>query len=78
MEKRWRCTVCGYAQRGETAPAVCPVCGVGSEKFEQMAAEGAAELAPAAEKGLLQEMIDSFIAATSVFGRIKKNRGHFA
>jgi len=33
MLKRWRCSVCGYLHTGDTPPEVCPVCGVGSEKF---------------------------------------------
>jgi len=33
--KKWRCTVCGYIHEGETPPEVCPVCGVGSEEFEE-------------------------------------------
>ena len=36
MEMRQRCAVCGYVHRGETAPEICPVCGVGSEKFTLM------------------------------------------
>ncbi|MCM1308960.1 MAG: NADH peroxidase, partial [Butyrivibrio sp.] len=27
------CSVCGYVYEGETAPAECPVCHVGSDKF---------------------------------------------
>jgi len=61
MQKRWRCTVCGYVHRGETAPDVCPVCGVGPEKFELLPDEAEGEPASAAPKGLLQEMIDSFM-----------------
>ncbi len=30
---KWRCNVCGYIHEGETAPAECPVCGVGPEEF---------------------------------------------
>lgn len=33
MQRRWRCTVCGYIHTGDAPPEVCPVCGVGSEKF---------------------------------------------
>ena len=33
--KKWVCTVCGYVHEGETAPEVCPLCGVGAEMFEQ-------------------------------------------
>ena len=37
--KKWRCKVCGYIHEGETPPEVCPVCGVGPEEFELLAAE---------------------------------------
>ena len=37
--KKFVCTVCGYIYEGETAPEVCPVCKVGSEKFEEMKGE---------------------------------------
>ncbi len=61
MQKRWRCKVCGYVHQGETAPDVCPVCGVGSDMFELMKEEGNDEPSPAGIKGLLQEMTDSFM-----------------
>ncbi len=31
--KKFICTVCGYVHEGETAPAECPLCKVGPEKF---------------------------------------------
>jgi Conserved protein/domain typically associated with flavoprotein oxygenases, DIM6/NTAB family len=34
MEKRWRCTVCGYIHTGENPPEECPVCGVDASFFE--------------------------------------------
>ena len=35
---KWRCTVCGYEYEGEELPAdyVCPICGVGPDKFEKV------------------------------------------
>ena len=33
--KKWVCQVCGYIYEGENAPAECPVCHVGAEKFEE-------------------------------------------
>jgi len=33
MQMKWRCTVCGYIHEGEEPPDICPVCGVGSDKF---------------------------------------------
>lgn len=32
---KWVCSVCGYVHEGDEAPAVCPVCGVPSEKFKK-------------------------------------------
>lgn len=31
---KWVCKVCGYVHEGEEAPAECPICHVGPEKFE--------------------------------------------
>lgn len=33
MEKRWKCSVCGYIHAGPEPPETCPVCGVDSSKF---------------------------------------------
>ena len=37
MEKRWRCTVCGYIHTGENPPEVCPICGADASFFELVA-----------------------------------------
>ena len=42
MVKKFRCLVCGYIHEGETAPAECPVCHVGPEKFEEIVDNGEA------------------------------------
>ena len=34
--KKWKCTVCGEVFEAETCPEICPVCGVGSEMFEEV------------------------------------------
>ncbi len=60
MEKRWRCMVCGYVHKGESPPEVCPVCGVGSEKFELMEEEGESKAKQSPSQSLIQEMIASF------------------
>ncbi|KGK81092.1 flavin reductase [Desulfosporosinus sp. HMP52] len=39
MEKKWRCTVCGYVHTGENPPEICPVCGVDSTFFELVTEE---------------------------------------
>ena len=33
MEKKWKCTVCGYIHDGEEPPEQCPVCGAPSYQF---------------------------------------------
>lgn len=59
MEQRWRCKVCGYVHRGDAPPDICPVCGVGVDKFTVM--DDGAEPSSLPEKvGLLQEMAESF------------------
>ena len=33
MNKKWKCTVCGYIHKGEEPPEKCPVCGVMKYQF---------------------------------------------
>ncbi len=37
--KKFVCTVCGYIHEGDAPPEVCPICKVGSDKFEEMKGE---------------------------------------
>ena len=37
--KKFVCSVCGYIHEGDSAPEKCPVCNVGSEKFQEQAGE---------------------------------------
>ena len=37
--KTWVCSVCGYVFEGEAAPAQCPVCKAGSDKFVAQSGE---------------------------------------
>ena len=37
--KKFVCTVCGYIYEGDTAPEVCPVCKVKSDKFKEVNGE---------------------------------------
>ena len=37
--KKFVCSVCGYVYEGEAAPAKCPQCGVGPEKFVEQKGE---------------------------------------
>ena len=34
--KKFICVVCGYIHTGDTPPEICPVCKVGSEKFQEL------------------------------------------
>lgn len=45
--KRWQCSVCKFIHTGETPPAKCPVCGVGSEKFVLLEETGGPDLSTA-------------------------------
>lgn len=33
MDKKWKCTVCGYIHEGDNPPEVCPVCGAHKYQF---------------------------------------------
>ena len=33
------CTVCGYIYEGEQAPAECPICHAGADKFKKVEGE---------------------------------------
>ena len=33
MKKKFVCTICGYVHEGDAAPAVCPTCKAGADKF---------------------------------------------
>ena len=33
MDKKWKCTVCGYVHEGEHPPENCPVCGAPKSQF---------------------------------------------
>ncbi len=37
--KKFVCSVCGYVYEGNEPPKVCPVCGVGADKFVEQKAE---------------------------------------
>ena len=37
--KKFVCIVCGYIHEGEAAPAECPVCHVGADKFKEQTGE---------------------------------------
>lgn len=63
---KWRCEVCGYIHEGESAPAKCPQCGVGPDKFTKMESGASMEWADAHKigvaKGLDKEVIEGLKA----------------
>ena len=62
--KKFVCSVCGYVYEGESAPAKCPQCGVGSEKFVQQGGEmsWAAEHVVGVAQGVDPEIIEGLRA----------------
>ena len=42
VEKRWRCTVCGYIHTGAEPPEKCPVCDAPKKMFVEIDADGKA------------------------------------
>lgn len=49
------CTVCGYVYEGDAAPAECPVCHVGADKFKEV--EGELTLAAEHEYGIYAKTV---------------------
>ena len=39
MQKKWRCTVCGYVSTGDTPPERCPICKAPASKFVELKEE---------------------------------------
>lgn len=56
---KWVCSVCGYVYEGDEAPAECPVCHVGPEKFTKQEGEmtWAAEHVVGVAKGAPEDII---------------------
>ena len=57
--KKFVCSVCGYVHEGDAAPAECPVCHVGSEKFTEQSDERtwAAEHVVGVAKGVSEDIV---------------------
>lgn len=53
--KKFVCTVCGYVYEGEAAPAECPVCHVGADKFKEV--QGEMTLAAEHEYGIYAKTV---------------------
>ncbi len=60
------CTVCGYVYEGDAAPAECPICHAGADKFKAMddgktwAAEHVVGVAKGAPEDILQGLRDCY------------------
>ena len=52
---KYVCTVCGYVYEGDAAPAECPVCHVGADKFKKV--EGELSLAAEHEYGIYAKTV---------------------
>ena len=57
--KKFVCSVCGYVYEGEAAPAECPVCHVGADKFIEQGEEKtwAAEHVVGVAKGVSEDIV---------------------
>ena len=63
---KWVCTVCGYVYEGPEAPAECPICHVGADKFMAQGGgkvEWADQHVVGVAKGVDQEIIDGLRAS---------------
>ncbi|MBQ8752509.1 MAG: NADH peroxidase [Clostridia bacterium] len=62
--KKFVCSVCGYVHTGDSAPHVCPVCGVTADKFKEQAGEKswAAEHVVGVAQGVDPEIIEGLRA----------------
>ena len=62
--KKFVCSVCGYVYEGDAAPAKCPQCGVGPEKFTEQKGEmsWAAEHVVGVAKGVDPEILEGLRA----------------
>ena len=62
--KKFVCSVCGYVYEGDAAPAKCPQCGVGPEKFVEQKSEmsWAAEHVVGVAQGVDPEILEGLRA----------------
>ena len=71
---KYVCSVCGYVHEGDAAPAECPVCHVGAEKFklqeEKMtwAAEHVVGVAQGVREDILMDLRANFEGECSEVG----------
>jgi flavin reductase (DIM6/NTAB) family NADH-FMN oxidoreductase RutF/rubredoxin len=71
--KKFRCIVCGYIHTGDAPPEICPVCGVGPDKFVEVIEEtvpvGFSEDSYVIQSSLHKLSYGLFIITTSYDGR---------
>lgn len=62
--KKYVCTVCGYVHEGASAPAICPICKAGADKFKEMSGDRtwAAEHIVGIAKGVSEDIISDLRA----------------
>ena len=71
---KYVCSVCGYVHEGDAAPEVCPVCKVGSEKFNEQvgerswAAEHVVGVAQGAREDIIMDLRANFEGECSEVG----------
>ena len=72
--KKFVCSVCGYVHTGESAPHVCPVCGVTAEKFKEQsgpktwAAEHIVGVAQGVDMEIIEGLRSNFAGECSEVG----------
>ena len=72
--KKWVCSVCGYVYEGETAPAECPICHVGADKFraqegeQKLADEHVLGIAKGVDEEVIKGLRDNFNGECSEVG----------
>ena len=62
--RKWRCIICDYIYEGDAPPAVCPICGVGPEKFVLLE-EDAVALTPEAIASATLETAEAALGTIS-------------
>ena len=72
--KKFVCSVCGYVYEGEAAPAECPVCHAGADKFIEQsewrtwAAEHVVGVAQGVSEDILEDLRANFTGECSEVG----------
>ena len=72
--KKFVCSVCGYVYEGEAAPAECPVCHAGADKFIEQsegrtwAAEHVVGVAQGVSEDILEDLRENFTGECSEVG----------